>query len=93
MDRLLETMLAVWSAEPSIAGEPSSRIGDGTWSQPHPPLFVGGGVRASARRAVWFKLGLSLPAHLPELAQYYRELCEQASMEPLWSCPPGLTEE
>ena len=90
MDHLLETMLAAWTTEPLVDGEPHSRIGAGTWSQPHPPLFVGGGVRASARRAVKFKLGLSLPAYLPELAQYYLDLCQQASVEPALVMPPPI---
>jgi alkanesulfonate monooxygenase SsuD/methylene tetrahydromethanopterin reductase-like flavin-dependent oxidoreductase (luciferase family) len=90
VDRLLETMLAAWSAEPVVDGEPGSRIGAGTWSQPHPPLYVAGGVRASARRAVRFNLGLSLPAHLPELAEYYLDLCQKAGVEPALIRPPRV---
>ncbi len=63
MDRLLRTMLAAWAAE-SADGDSGSRIGADTWSRPHPTVVSSaGGVRASARRAVRFKLGLSLPAH------------------------------
>jgi alkanesulfonate monooxygenase SsuD/methylene tetrahydromethanopterin reductase-like flavin-dependent oxidoreductase (luciferase family) len=90
MDRLLEAMLTAWSAEPTVDGAPTARIGAGTWSQPHPPLFVGGGVRATARRAVRFNLGLSLPAHLPELAQYYVDLCQQKGVEPNLIMPAAV---
>lgn len=87
MDRLLETMLAAWSADDSDSG---ARIGADTWSRPHPPLYVGGGVRASARRAVRFKLGLSLPAHLPELARYYLDLCRVADVAPALIMPAAV---
>lgn len=71
MDRLLDTMLQAWADKDSVGR---------TWTRPHPPLFVGGGVRATARRAARFKLGLSLPDHLPDIAQYYVELCAQNSV-------------
>lgn len=89
MDRLLETMLAAWAAE-SADGDSGSRIGADTWSRPHPTLYVGGGVRASARRAVRFKLGLSLPAHLPELARYYLDLCEKTGVPPALIMPAAV---
>lgn len=90
MDQLLEALLAAWSAADIVDGESSSRIGAGTWSQPHPPLYIGGGVRATARRAVRFKLGLSLPAHLPELARYYFDLCEQDGVTPNLIMPAAV---
>ncbi|OBH34594.1 luciferase [Mycobacterium intracellulare] len=74
MDRLLERMLAVWSDI-------------GTWTRPHPPLYVGGGARATARRAARFRLPLSLADHLPEIAAYYRELCAEAGMAPFILMP------
>ncbi|MGA5463760.1 LLM class flavin-dependent oxidoreductase [Mycobacterium sp. NPDC050041] len=90
MDRLLEKMLAAWSADAFVDDRQGSRIGAGTWSQPHPPLYVGGGVRATARRAVRFNLGLSLPAHLPELGQYYLDLCQREGLEPNLIMPTAI---
>lgn len=87
MDRLLETILRAWSGQPLVAGDPNSCIGAGTWTQPHPPLFVGGGVRATARRAARFGLGLSLPDHLPDIAQHYVELCTEAGTAPVVIMP------
>src|SRR5271166_2381608 len=75
MDDLVERMVSVCT---------------GTWSQPHPPLYVGGGVRATARRAARFKLPLSLADHLPEIAAYYRELCSGAGITP-FILMPGAT--
>jgi len=82
MDNLLERMLSVWSG----AG-PDEAICAGTWTRPHPPLYVGGGARATARRAVRFRLPLSLADHLPDLAAYYRQLCAEAGMTPVIVMP------
>lgn len=82
MDQLLETMLASWA--------PGSKVVSGTWTTPHPPLYVGGGVRATARRAVRFGLPLSLPDHRPDLADYYAELCRDAGQRPFVLMPPAV---
>ncbi|OBK56715.1 luciferase [Mycobacterium gordonae] len=80
MDALVERMLAVWSG-----GEDG--ICTGTWTRPHPPLYVGGGSRATARRAARFGLPLSLADHLPDVAAHYRELCAEASVKPFVIMP------
>lgn len=80
MDALVERMLAVWSG-----GEDG--ICTGTWTRPHPPLYVGGGSRATARRAARFGLPLSLADHLPDVAAHYRELCAEAGVKPLVIMP------
>lgn len=82
MDELLERMLAVWAG-----ADPDSGMRGGTWSRPHPPLYVGGGARATARRAARFGLPLSLADHLPEIAGYYRELCAEAGITPFILMP------
>jgi alkanesulfonate monooxygenase SsuD/methylene tetrahydromethanopterin reductase-like flavin-dependent oxidoreductase (luciferase family) len=74
MDELIERMLSVWS-------------GTGTWTRPHPPLYVGGGALATARRAARFGLPLSLADHLPDIAAHYRELCSEAGIKPLIIMP------
>lgn len=79
MDTALATMLEAWSGETGVVS--------GTWSRPHPPLYVGGGVRATVRRAVRFGLPLSLPDHRPDLAQYYTELCAEAGLRPFVIMP------
>jgi len=79
MDTALQTMLAAWSGETGVVS--------GTWSRPHPPLYVGGGVRATVRRAVRFGLPPSLPDHRPDLAAYYAELCAAAGQRPFVIMP------
>ena len=74
MDGLIERMLSVWSDT-------------GCYSRPHPPLYIGGGARVTARRAARFRLPLSLADHLPDVAAYYRELAAEAGMAPLVIMP------
>jgi alkanesulfonate monooxygenase SsuD/methylene tetrahydromethanopterin reductase-like flavin-dependent oxidoreductase (luciferase family) len=82
MDDALQIMLSAWTGETGVVS--------GTWSRPHPPLYVGGAVRATARRAVRFGLPLNLPDHLPELAEYYTGLCREAGIRPLVVMPPAV---
>jgi alkanesulfonate monooxygenase SsuD/methylene tetrahydromethanopterin reductase-like flavin-dependent oxidoreductase (luciferase family) len=74
MDAAVERMLAVWSDT-------------GSHTRPHPPLYIGGGARVTARRAARFRLPLSLADHLPDVAAYYRELSAEAGMAPLVIMP------
>jgi alkanesulfonate monooxygenase SsuD/methylene tetrahydromethanopterin reductase-like flavin-dependent oxidoreductase (luciferase family) len=74
MDHLIERMVSMWA-------------GTGSWTRPHPPLYVGGGSRATARRAARFRLPLSLADHLPDVAAHYRELCAEAGIAPLVIMP------
>jgi alkanesulfonate monooxygenase SsuD/methylene tetrahydromethanopterin reductase-like flavin-dependent oxidoreductase (luciferase family) len=79
MDELLETLMSLWS---------SPEFTPGPLTRPHPTVFVGGSVRATARRAVRYGLPLNLPSHLPELADHYRELCVAAGHRPIVVMPP-----
>ncbi|WP_018179485.1 LLM class flavin-dependent oxidoreductase [Jongsikchunia kroppenstedtii] len=89
MDQTLETVLRVWSGD-AVAEPDRTPICSGTRSSPHPPLYVGGGVRATARRAVRFRLPLNIPAHRPDLADYYRQLCAEAGVRPIVIMPPKV---
>jgi len=79
MDQALETMLTAWRGETGVVS--------GTRTKPHPPLYIGGGVRATVRRAVRFGLPLSLPDHRPDLAGYYSELCREVGLRPFVIMP------
>ena len=74
MDSAIERMLSLWSDM-------------GCYTRPHPPLYIGGGARVTARRAARFGLPLSLADHLPDVADYYRELSVRAGKAPLVIMP------
>jgi alkanesulfonate monooxygenase SsuD/methylene tetrahydromethanopterin reductase-like flavin-dependent oxidoreductase (luciferase family) len=74
MDGLIARMLSVWTDT-------------GSYTRPHPPLYIGGGARVTARRAARFRLPLSLADHLPDVADYYRELAAEAGMASLVIMP------
>lgn len=78
MDALVERMLAFWT---------DTSAGIGTWTRPHPPLYIGGGSGATARRAARFGLPLSLADYLPEVDALYRELCADAGSTPVVLMP------
>jgi alkanesulfonate monooxygenase SsuD/methylene tetrahydromethanopterin reductase-like flavin-dependent oxidoreductase (luciferase family) len=80
MDELLDTVMSLWS---------SDEFTPGPLTRPHPTVFVGGSVRATARRAAKHGLPLTLPSHLPDLADYYRELCAEAGKNPVVFMPPA----
>jgi alkanesulfonate monooxygenase SsuD/methylene tetrahydromethanopterin reductase-like flavin-dependent oxidoreductase (luciferase family) len=80
MDELLQTMTSLWSSE-TFTPTPFTR--------PHPTIFVGGSVRATARRAAEYGLPLNMPSHLPEIADYYRELCAASGHTPVVVMPPA----
>ncbi|MBC3992962.1 LLM class flavin-dependent oxidoreductase [Streptomyces sp. AC563] len=76
-DEALETLLAAWTGEPFGYRGRTVRVTPRPYTQPHPPLYVGGGSRPAARRAARLGLPMFLNAHLPRLAAYYRARCAE----------------
>ncbi|NBM15202.1 LLM class flavin-dependent oxidoreductase [Streptomyces sp. GC420] len=70
-DEALETLLRAWTGEPFTFRGRTVRVTPRPCTRPHPPLFVGGGSRAAARRAARLGLPFFPSAHLPELEAYY----------------------
>ncbi|MFY1679020.1 LLM class flavin-dependent oxidoreductase [Streptomyces sp. WMMC905] len=70
-DELLATLLAAWTGEEFTHRGRIVRVTPRPFSDPHPPLMVGGASRPAARRAARFGLPFFPSAHLPELAAYY----------------------
>ncbi|MFF8814901.1 LLM class flavin-dependent oxidoreductase [Streptomyces pactum] len=70
-DEALEILLAAWSGEPFAYHGRRVRITPRPYSNPHPPLLVGGSSRAAARRAARLGLPFAPGAHLPALETYY----------------------
>jgi alkanesulfonate monooxygenase SsuD/methylene tetrahydromethanopterin reductase-like flavin-dependent oxidoreductase (luciferase family) len=82
MDELLDTVLKAWTGEPFERNGATVRITPRPLTQPHPMLSVGGSVKATARRAVRFRLPLNIPDYLPDLKAYYEGLCRQEGISP-----------
>ncbi|MEG3629045.1 LLM class flavin-dependent oxidoreductase [Streptomyces poriticola] len=72
-DELLESLLAAWTGEEFTHRGRRVRITPRPYSDPHPPLLVGGASQAAARRAARFGLPFFPSAHLPGLRTYYEE--------------------
>ena len=83
MDQLLDTLLKAWTGEPFDYNGMSVAITPRPLTQPHPFIMVGGSAKATARRAVRFRLPLQIPDHLPELKSYYEDLCREEGIEPV----------
>lgn len=78
LDEVLQRVTSLWASDDFTPG---------SFTKPHPTLFVGGGVRATARRAAEFGLPLNCPKYLPEVADYYRELCAERGRRPVVVMP------
>ncbi len=81
LEELVTAMLDAWRGHGDDAVRP--------YSSPHPPLYIGGGVRATAERAARLGLPLSLADYLPEIAAYYTELCTANGLTPVVLMPPA----
>lgn len=82
MDAVLDTLLKAWSGEEfDYHGTPIS-ITPRPVTDPRRLIMVGGSAKATARRALRFGLPLHIPDHIPELHDYYLELCREKGVEP-----------
>jgi alkanesulfonate monooxygenase SsuD/methylene tetrahydromethanopterin reductase-like flavin-dependent oxidoreductase (luciferase family) len=92
MDEALETMLKAWTGEPFEYRGTTVRVTPKPLTEPHPPVIVGGNVKASARRAARLGLPLLPSSNLPELAEYYYAQCAERGTEGLCFLSGGKTE-
>ncbi|EGX60273.1 hypothetical protein SZN_08686 [Streptomyces zinciresistens K42] len=87
-DELLETLLAAWTGEEFHYRGRTVRITPRPFTEPHPPLLVGGSSEAAARRAARLGLPFFPSAHLPELEAYYKERLVEYGTEG-WTMMPA----
>lgn len=71
MDEFLEVLLKAFTGEPFELHGEQVAISPKPYTQPRPPIAVGGSVPATVERAVRFRLPLNLPDYLPELRDLY----------------------
>jgi alkanesulfonate monooxygenase SsuD/methylene tetrahydromethanopterin reductase-like flavin-dependent oxidoreductase (luciferase family) len=88
VEGVIETLLHAWTGEPFEYGGRRVRVTPRPHTQPHPPLFYGGGSRAAARRAARLGLGFYPQVPDPTLAELYRSECAAAGREPGWVVTP-----
>ncbi|MEV7246393.1 LLM class flavin-dependent oxidoreductase [Streptomyces sp. NPDC093248] len=87
-DELLETLLKAWTGEEFGYRGRTVRLTPRPYTEPHPPLLVGGSSRAAARRAARLGLPFFPSAHLPEPAGYYEERLAEYGTEG-WTMMPA----
>ena len=79
--RLLEEFVGAlkqaWTGEPFEWRGRTVRVTPTPRTKPHPVIFVGGSVAASARRAARLRVGFFPAVADPELAAVYRQECEK----------------
>ena len=92
MDESLTAMLNAWKGEPFEYQGRTVRVTPRPFTQPHPPMMIGGSVKASARRAARFGLPLMSASYIPELEAYYYEQCEKAGVQGYFVRGEGKTE-
>jgi alkanesulfonate monooxygenase SsuD/methylene tetrahydromethanopterin reductase-like flavin-dependent oxidoreductase (luciferase family) len=91
MDESLDAILAAWTGEEFTYRGRTLRVTPTPKSPAGAILFVGGSGRPAARRAARLGLPLLPSAHLPELQQYYEELCAQHGTPGFAILPPERT--
>jgi alkanesulfonate monooxygenase SsuD/methylene tetrahydromethanopterin reductase-like flavin-dependent oxidoreductase (luciferase family) len=91
LEESLEAMLAAWSGEPFEFRGRTTRATPPAASAPAQLLWVGGGVKASARRAARLGLPFCPLIHSPELESYYYERAAEYGTSGFVVLPPANT--
>ena len=78
LEEYTEVMLQAWSGEAFEWRGRTIRVTPKPWSKPSPPLYLGGGTEAAARRAARLGLPVVPKNAAPPLAIWYRD--EQAKV-------------
>jgi len=91
LDEWLDLLLRAFRGERFEWQGRSVQVTPRSFTQPHPPLFVGGQSRKGALRAARFGLGYQPASNDPEAERLYREESERRGSVPLLR-PPGTGE-
>jgi alkanesulfonate monooxygenase SsuD/methylene tetrahydromethanopterin reductase-like flavin-dependent oxidoreductase (luciferase family) len=90
-DECVEVLLKAWTGEPFEYRGTTVRVTPKPFTQPHPPLLLGGTSKAAARRAARFGLPMFTAAHMPELEQYYYAKCAEYGTQGFMMMPGERT--
>jgi alkanesulfonate monooxygenase SsuD/methylene tetrahydromethanopterin reductase-like flavin-dependent oxidoreductase (luciferase family) len=91
MDAALDAIISAWTGEPFEYQGRTVRVTPTPLSPANAILMVGGSGRPAARRAARLGLPLLPAAHLPELQQYYEQLCAEHGTPAFVILPPEHT--
>jgi len=88
MDECIDTLLKAWTGEPFEYNGTTVQVTPKPFSQPHPPLLLGGTSKPAARRAARFGLPIMFAAPVPEIESYYYEKCTEFGTQGFAMAPP-----
>ncbi len=91
LDEWLDVLLRAWRGERFRWQGRTVQVTPSPYTQPHPPIFVGGQSRRGALRAARFGLGYQPASNDREMEQLYVDACKQRRVAPLLR-PPGTGE-
>src|SRR5262245_19656441 len=91
LDEWLEVLLRAWRGERFEWQGRTVQVTPRSFTQPHPPIFVGGQSKKGALRAARFGLGYQPATNDREAERLYRGECERRGVAPQLR-PPGTGE-
>jgi alkanesulfonate monooxygenase SsuD/methylene tetrahydromethanopterin reductase-like flavin-dependent oxidoreductase (luciferase family) len=87
LDEWLEVLLRAWRGERFAWQGRTVQVTPPPFTQPHPPIFVGGQSRRGALRAARFGLGYQPASNDPEMERVYLEACKERGVTPQLRAP------
>ena len=91
LDECIEVLLRAWTGEPFTWQGRTVRVTPRSYTQPHPPINVGGQSLASARRAARFGLPFQPASNDRDMIALYTSECARLGKRPI-VLPPGSGE-
>jgi alkanesulfonate monooxygenase SsuD/methylene tetrahydromethanopterin reductase-like flavin-dependent oxidoreductase (luciferase family) len=91
MDEVVDTLLKAWTGAPFEYRGTTVRVTPRPFTQPHPPIMLGGTSKPAARRAARFGLPMFAAAHMPWLEAYYYEQCAAHGTQGFFMMPGEQT--
>ncbi|MGZ4139567.1 MAG: LLM class flavin-dependent oxidoreductase [Actinomycetota bacterium] len=88
-EEYVEVMRQAWTGEPFEYQGRTVRVTPRPFSQPHPPLLMGGGSEAAARRAARLRLGFLPSIGDARLKEIYDEECAKVGFAGFCVLPSG----